>query len=86
MAGAGGSAEKEEVTRDNVRRELEEKMHAFMPQEHEFREASRGSVPTPAIGSSRTSPGCGLARATMAHALLQRRRAPTSQHATKGRA
>ena len=52
-AGAGGGAEEGEVTRDDVRRELEEKMHAFMPQEHEFREASRGSVPE----RSRASPG-----------------------------
>ena len=35
----------EEVTRDDVRDELEKKIFAYMPQEHEFRDASRGSVP-----------------------------------------
>ena len=41
------------ISRDEVRTELEEKLYAFMPSEHEFREASKGSVPE----RSRASPG-----------------------------
>ena len=47
------AAPEEVVTRDDVRNELEEKFYAFMPQQHEFREASKGSVPE----RSRAPPG-----------------------------
>jgi hypothetical protein len=50
----GALAEEESaLTRDDIRNELEQKLYAFMPNCHEFRDASRGSVPE----RSRAAPG-----------------------------